>query len=64
MFFITGINVIVIQEPQQLIAQPSFVQLQVTSGSSVPTVELQLGDGRRLLFHQPVSSDYLKSLIS
>jgi hypothetical protein len=42
----------------------SFVQLQVTSGSSVPTVELQLGDGRRLLFHQPVSSDYLKSLIS
>jgi len=41
-----------------------FVQLQVNSGSSVPTVELQWGDGRRLLFHQPVSSDYLKALIS
>jgi hypothetical protein len=44
--------------------QSSFVQLQVNPDLSVAAIELQLGDGKRLLFHQPVSSDYLKSLIS
>jgi len=40
-----------------------FVQLQVSSASSSPTVELLLNNGKRLVFHQLVSSDYLKSLI-
>jgi hypothetical protein len=42
--------------------QSDFVPLQVQSYSA--TVELLLTDGRRLVFHQMVSSDYLKSLIS
>jgi hypothetical protein len=42
--------------------QSAFVQLQVQPSSSI--MELLLSDGRRLLFHQIVSSDYLKSLIS
>jgi hypothetical protein len=31
--------------------------------SSTPVVELLLVDGTRLLFHEPVSSDYLKAII-
>ena len=42
----------------------SFVQLKVQPSSSTPVIELLLGDGKRILFHQPVSSDYLKSLIN
>lgn len=44
--------------------QSAFVQLQVQASSSNAVMELLLGDGRRLLFHQIVSSDYLKSLIN
>jgi transposase-like protein len=44
--------------------QSSFVQLQVQPSSSVAAAELLLTDGRRLIFHQAVSSEYLKSLIS
>ena len=53
--------------------QPGFVPLQVTPPSSATVVttpssaahtEIILPDGRRLLFHQPVSADYLKALIS
>jgi hypothetical protein len=51
------------KRPTSVNPQFSFVQLQVNPGLSVPAIELQLGDGRRSLFHQPVSSDYLKSLI-
>ena len=42
----------------------SFVILQVspTPGSSV--AELICTDGKRLVFHQPVTADYLKVLIS
>jgi hypothetical protein len=44
---------------------PSFIQMNVqSSASSSPVVELVLVDGTRLLFHQHVSSDYLKSIIS
>ena len=42
----------------------SFVQLKVQPAVSVPAVELLLADGKRLLFYQAVSSDYLRSLIS
>jgi hypothetical protein len=45
--------------------QPSsFIRMQVEpSASSTPFVELLLVDGTRLLFHEPVSSDYLKAII-
>ncbi len=42
----------------------SFVKLQVASASFTANVELVLADGKRLLFHQAVSPDYLKALIS
>ena len=42
----------------------SFVQLKVQPSSSIPVIELLLNDGKRILFHQPVSSEYLKLLIS
>ena len=41
----------------------SFIKLGVCSSISSHT-ELVLPDGKRLLFHQPVSIDYLKALIS
>ena len=45
-----------------------FIPLKVRTPPSVntcsPRIELLLADGKRLLFHQPVASDYLKALIS
>ena len=41
----------------------SFVELKVQS-CAMAGIELILPDGRRLLFHQSVSSDYLKAIIS
>jgi hypothetical protein len=43
-----------------------FITLQVPPSfdSSASYLELLLVDGRRLLFHQPVSSEYLKAIIS
>ena len=43
---------------------PSFIKLGVSTSSVTSSIELVLPDGKRLLFHQPVSSDYLKALIS
>ncbi|CAN5420144.1 hypothetical protein BH11BAC5_BH11BAC5_46420 [soil metagenome] len=45
------------------IGSPKFLQLQITPAQSAPA-ELVLADGRRLLFHQGVSADFLKALIS
>lgn len=42
---------------------PAFVALQVQPSSFTPVAELLLPGGKRLLFHQMVSSDYLKALI-
>jgi hypothetical protein len=42
----------------------SFVKLRVTQSAILAAAELVLPDGKRLLFHEPVSSDFLKSLIS
>jgi hypothetical protein len=42
----------------------SFIRLGVSSASIASHTELVLPDGKRLLFHQPVSIDYLKALIS
>jgi transposase-like protein len=41
-----------------------FVPLQAATFASVAPTELLLPDGRRLLFHQPVSADFLKTLIA
>ena len=41
----------------------SFVELKVQP-CAMAGIELILPDGRRLLFHQSVSSDYLKAIIS
>lgn len=42
----------------------SFIKLNVSAPSAVCLAELILVDGKRLLFHEPVSADYLKTLIS
>lgn len=42
----------------------SFIKLRVSTPSISSHTELVLPDGKRLLFHQPVSIDYLKALIS
>jgi hypothetical protein len=43
--------------------KPSCFTATVTSPAAAHT-EIILPDGRRLLFHKPVSADYLKALIS
>jgi hypothetical protein len=49
-----------------LSTQNQFIPLQVqpAARANAAYMELILVDGKRLLFHQPVSSDYLKALIS
>lgn len=43
---------------------PGFVQVMMdTAGTTVVQCELALPDGRRLTFHQPVSADFLRTLI-
>lgn len=46
--------------------QNQFIGLQIepAAGASAAYIELVLVNGKRLLFHQPVNSDYLKALIS
>lgn len=39
----------------------AFTELQVQTGQ--PCIEVLFANGRRVMFHQPVSSDYLKALI-
>lgn len=41
----------------------AFVKLVASSPATGVHIELLLPDGKRLLFHQPVSSAYLKMLI-
>lgn len=42
----------------------SFVKLQIRKSPATPWVEIHFPGGIRLLFHDPVSSNYLKALIS
>ena len=42
----------------------SFVKLQVVKPSSAGAVEINYPGGIRIIFHEPVSSSYLKSLVS
>ena len=41
-----------------------FLKLQVASPVVAATIEVHFPGGVRLLFHQAVSSDYIKSIIS
>lgn len=41
-----------------------FVKLKIEKPSVASSVEIHFPDGVRVLFHEPVSSNYLKSLIS
>jgi hypothetical protein len=42
----------------------SFVKLQIAKPAGTSSVEIIYPGGIRLLFHEPVSSNYLKGLIS
>ncbi len=42
----------------------SFVKLQIEKSPVATSVEIYFPGGIRLLFHDPVSSNYLKALIS
>ena len=47
--------------------EPAFIPLNVKPSFSDTTcvnIEVVLADGKRILFHQPVSSDFLKAVIS
>jgi hypothetical protein len=48
---------------EQTDAGGSFVTLDLAPQLQ-PNVELHFTDGRRLVFHQPVSADFLKALIA
>jgi len=41
----------------------TFIKLEVAPGYASTHTELVLPDGKRLLFHQGVSADFLKALI-
>lgn len=45
------------------VKQEGFVAIKIDTPDMCPA-ELMLPDGRRLVFHQPVSSSFLKALIS
>lgn len=51
------------KQHQGTATSPRFIKLAV-SPASPGYAELILPDGKRLLFHQPVTSDYLKMLIA
>lgn len=66
MFFITGISDTGNQ--QTPLKEVGFLPLTVkpspSSNASPADIELLLADGKCILFHQGVSSDYLKAIIS
>jgi hypothetical protein len=65
MFFITGINVTAMKPSNG--TEPAFISINVKpplSETSCSNVEVLLADGKRILFHQAVSSDFLKAVIS
>src|SRR3954447_2157060 len=55
------------RDQQGAVEDATFVPLNVKPSAfpvSNSAIEILLPDGKRILFHQPVSADYLKSLIS
>jgi hypothetical protein len=49
------------QQPEQ---QNHFVALKVRPQEKSPGIELIFGNNNRLVFHQPLSVDFIKALIS
>ena len=47
----------------QSFTSSGFIQLQPSAVAFAGNIELQLTNGNRIIFHQPVSVDYLKALI-
>lgn len=48
-------------------SKPGFLPLHITPSApfaAVTGIELILADGRRLLFNQPVTADFIKAVIS
>ena len=48
-------------------SEPAFIPINVKpsfSEASCANIEVVLADGKRILFHQAVSSDFLKAVIS
>jgi len=41
-----------------------FIPLTINGSICAACIELQLPNGKRILFHQPVSAEYLKVLLS
>jgi hypothetical protein len=55
------------RDQQSTAKEDTFVPLNVKPSAlalSNSAIEILMPDGKRILFHQPVSSDYLKALIS
>ena len=54
------------KDEQSAVKDAGFVPLNVQPPTSFNAghIELLLPDGKRILFHQAISSDYLKALIS
>jgi hypothetical protein len=55
------------RDQQDAVGDGTFIPLNVkpsTFAVSNSAIEILLPDGKRILFHQPVGPDYLKSLIS
>lgn len=52
------------QHANQQINTASFVKLQIAKSSSSGSVEIYYPGGIRIVFHEAVSSSYLKTLVS
>ena len=56
-----------LRDKQSASLEPSFIPLNVRpslSDTSCSNIEVILADGKRILFHQAVSSDFLKAVLS
>lgn len=55
------------RDQQEAVGNNAFIPLNITSSpclaACAANIEMILPDGKRILFHQPLSSDYLKALI-
>jgi hypothetical protein len=52
------------KQNQNTAPSPRFVRLAVSPSTVNAYAELVLPNGKRLLFHKPVTSDFLKTLIA
>ncbi len=55
------------RDEQSNCSEPAFIPLNVKpsfSDATCANIEVVLADGKRILFHQAISSDFLKAVIS